>query len=238
VPRLILILALGISAWLVYRRLRSLPPAQRRSETIRIAAVVLLAVVVLLTLTGRMHWIGAAVTGLVVAAGRLLPWAMRLFPVLQWFNRQRGPGAGAGTGESTVATGLLRMVLDHATGAMRGEVLGGAFSGRELDDMDRDELEQLLAECRSTDPDSARLLESYLQRRFGADAGYQQTPPPASGGNMSRAEALAVLGLDGEPAEKDIVDAHRRLMQKLHPDRGGNDYLAAKLNQAKDTLLG
>ena len=239
-PRLLLILALGISAWLVYRHLKSLPPQQRRTETLKVAGIVALVIVVLLTLTGRMHWIGAAVTGLVVAAGRILPMLIRFFPVLQWFNRQRAgaAGAGSGAGQSTVATSLLRMVLDHATGNMNGEVLGGTFAGRQLDDMDRGELEKLLAECRGTDTDSARLLESYLQRRFGDSADYQQTPPSNSGGNMARAEALAVLGLNDDASDEDIVGAHRRLMQKLHPDRGGNDYLAAKLNQAKDCLLG
>ena len=54
---------------------------------------------------------------------------------------------------------------------------------------------------------------------------------------MRRAQALEVLGLEEGASEEAIVDAHRRLMQKCHPDRGGNDYLAAQLNQAKDTLL-
>jgi len=55
---------------------------------------------------------------------------------------------------------------------------------------------------------------------------------------MSRKEALAVLGLDDAAEKDDIIAAHRTLMQKLHPDRGGNDYLAAKINQAKDLLVG
>ena len=55
---------------------------------------------------------------------------------------------------------------------------------------------------------------------------------------MNRKEALAVLGLDENASEEDIIAAHRTLMQKLHPDRGGNDYLASKINQAKDLLLG
>ena len=55
---------------------------------------------------------------------------------------------------------------------------------------------------------------------------------------MGRSEALAMLGLKDDATKEDIITAHRKLIQKLHPDRGGNDYLAAQINQAKDLLLG
>ncbi len=59
--------------------------------------------------------------------------------------------------------------------------------------------------------------------------------PGASG--MSRDQALEVLGLTGQPSRQEILDAHRRLIQKLHPDRGGSNYLAQQLNDAKRRLL-
>ena len=140
---------------------------------------------------------------------------------------------------STVETAILRMQLDHDSGDLQGEVLKGRYAGWRLMDMERQQLEELFAFCQAEDADSVQLLDSYLQRRFAGEAPFgQEQPPPDSGGSMGRKEALAVLGLEEGASEEEIVAAHRKLMQKLHPDRGGNDYLAAKINQAKDLLLG
>ncbi len=54
---------------------------------------------------------------------------------------------------------------------------------------------------------------------------------------MSREEALQVLGLERSANPTQIRDAHRRLMTRLHPDQGGTDYLASKINAARDVLL-
>lgn len=65
-----------------------------------------------------------------------------------------------------------------------------------------------------------------------------QTPPPRGRQTMSAEEAMEVLGLKPGYTKEEVKMAHRRMMQKVHPDRGGSDYLAAQINKAKDTLLG
>lgn len=65
-----------------------------------------------------------------------------------------------------------------------------------------------------------------------------QTPPPHGKQTMDADEAMEILGLKPGHTKEDVVQAHRRMMLKVHPDRGGSDYLAAKINQAKKTLLG
>ncbi len=62
--------------------------------------------------------------------------------------------------------------------------------------------------------------------------------PPAGRQTMGTDEAREVLGLKPGCTKEEIIQAHRRMMQKVHPDRGGSDYLAAQINKAKDTLLG
>ena len=236
-PRLILLLAIAAVVYILFRRAQSMPPHKRRGELIKLGVGVAVVVVIGLTLTGRMHWLGAALTGLLVAARQLLPTLIRLFPMLASLKAGAGPSAGQ---RSTVATDILRMHLDHDSGKLQGEVLKGPFREWLLDEMDRDQLQALLNFCQAEDDESAQLLASYLQQRFPGESGFQQQQAPSgsTSSGMSRQEALAVLGVAEDADREAIITAHRSLMQKLHPDRGGNDYLAAKVNQAKDLLLG
>lgn len=235
--RLVLLLAIAAVIYILFRRAQGMPPHKRRAELIKLGVGVAVVVVIGLTLTGRMHWLGAALTGLLVAARQLLPTLIRLFPMLASLRSSSGPSAGQ---RSTVATDILRMQLDHDSGKLEGEVLKGPFREWLLEEMDRAQLQELLAYCQGEDDESVQLLTSYLQQRFPGEDDFrgQQSTAGAGGTGMSRQEALAVLGIPEDADKEAIIAAHRSLMQKLHPDRGGNDYLAAKVNEAKDILLG
>ena len=233
-PRLILILAILAIFYLLLRRISTLPPHKRRAEYMKVGLGAALVATVLLALAGKMHWVGAAITGLLVAARQSLPLLIRLLPFL---GNLKSQSAGA-AGQSTVSTATLRMHLNHESGELSGDVLAGPFKDWRLSDMTREQLDELRRYCEEQDPESVQLLDGYMEQRFGESQEEsreqaQSTPP----GGMSRQEALEVLGLDEDADKEAIVAAHRKLMQKLHPDRGGSDYLAAKINQAKDLLL-
>jgi hypothetical protein len=155
----------------------------------------------------------------------------------------RNAGLGARPGRaSTARSAMIEMRLDHDSGAMTGSVLAGGYAGRALESLSRPELLGLRQELARDDPDGARLLEAYLDRRFAgwreADQGESQgRGKGGSGGAMSRKEALEVLDLPEGASAADIIRAHRALMKKFHPDHGGSTALAARVNQAKDVLL-
>ncbi|TFG89232.1 MAG: molecular chaperone DnaJ [Hyphomicrobiales bacterium] len=168
-------------------------------------------------------------------------------PVARWFgiggpfggSSQKSPGQ-----TSEVRTEGLAMELDHDTGSMEGSCLKGDFAGRTLSSLSDDELLLLLEELRVNDAQGALLLEAYLDRRRQgwrdgrADEAARETPRAGGQGRMSAKEAYDVLGLWPGASDEDISAAHRKLMMKLHPDQGGSTYLAARINEAKDLLLG
>jgi DnaJ family protein C protein 19 len=75
-------------------------------------------------------------------------------------------------------------------------------------------------------------------RRIGGMGPNPGPGPSRSGGPMTRDEAYQVLGLRPGASHSEIKEAHHRLMRAAHPDAGGSDWLAARINQARDILLG
>ncbi len=196
----------------------------------------LLGLVLLLALSGRLGWALAAVAG-------LSPWLMRAIHLHTVFRTLQGRfGAAAGVraaagGGSRIETRFLRMVLDHDSGLLSGHVLAGPSAGRSLSQLSFVEAMELYHFC-AADPQSVQLLEAWLDRTW---TDWRKTAAPHQeadgGGQMTRQEAWDILGLAPDATPAMIKEAHRRLMIRLHPDHGGSNYLAAKINQAKDLLL-
>ncbi|MFO1126588.1 MAG: DnaJ domain-containing protein [Methylocystis sp.] len=197
-------------------------------------------------------FLALALGALLLARGRLdLGMAFLGFGV--WLMGLRGgrllgfKNAGAG-GVSRVRSAMIEMELDHSTGAIRGVVLAGQHEGAHLDSLARPALLELYDVCRRDDPDGARLLEAYLDRRFSgwrsasdahADSGGFRAGEGGArrSGAISEDEAYEILGLKRGAAIADIARAHRDLMKKLHPDLGGTTDLAARVNEAKEVLM-
>ena len=173
------------------------------------------------------------------AFGYAAPLAMYALWLL--FRRQPGVASSSPSGQtSQIRTAHLEMELDIDSGAMRGTVLMGVFAGRDIETMAPAELALLWQDCRFEDPQSAQLLEAYLDRihpTWREDMARAEGEDGA-GGHMTVEEARDILGVKPGASPDDIRRAPRELMKKMHPDRGGSSYLATKINEAKDLLLG
>lgn len=188
---------------------------------------------VLLAAAGRLPW----VFGLV---GGLLPLLVAVLSARQQRSEYRRHQQESTGGQSVVETRFLRMTLDHDTGAMAGHVLAGRFAGAAFDALSQGQLLELLNDFAGEDDESAALLRAYLDRTYGTD--WQEEPQGDRNsegmfGEMTRSAAYAILGLEEGASREQIIAAHGRLIQRLHPDRGGSTFLAAKINQARDLLL-
>jgi len=230
VARLILaLILLGATMWFL-SRLGRLEPEARGRFIRRGALWGGVGLILLMVVSGRAPWFFAIIAG-------ALPWLQRLSMLKSIYDRVRSMMGVETSGPSTIETRYLRVQLNPSSGKLSGTVMDGPQIGRSLDDMQRHELIALLREIEINDEDSKRLLESYIESRFSDWASSEWDADHAlSSSQLSVEEAQAILGLEAGASQKQIVDAHRRLMLKLHPDRGGVDWLATKINQAKDRL--
>ncbi|WP_438958030.1 molecular chaperone DnaJ [Porticoccus sp.] len=157
--KIILLLAVGLVCYLLWQQYQRQPPELRRKALIRGGFYTLFGIILLLVVTGRVHWLLAAATAALPLLKLLFGLALRAWPFLQALRRKNQPPP------------------------------------------------------------------------------QQQQASAGSSGELSQQEAFQLLGLQPGASRQAIIDAHKRLIQKLHPDRGGNDYLASKLNAARDLLL-
>lgn len=157
-PVIIIILGtLLIAGWLW---IQTKPAHQRTGAIIKLTILLLVAVLVILTVTGRIHWIGALFGGLLLLVKKYSYFIFKLLPFLNQIFRSK------------------------------------------------------------TNQSANHQEQANLNTH-----------------EMSRKEALDILGLKEGCTAEEVLSAHRRLMQKVHPDHGGNSYLASQLNEARALLM-
>lgn len=231
-PEILMVVAVGVLFLWLLGRFTQGNPSQIASLGRKSFGIVLLVAAAFVALRGGlMAAIPLAVLGLSMF-GTSLPFGFPGFG-----GERKSPGQ-----KSTVRTRALAMELDHDTGRMDGEVLEGEYRGRRLGGLNRTELLRLLGQLKGVPDQSASLLEAYLDRTQAGwrddIGGTKRGTRPTADGTMTRDEAYRVLGLKPGATNQEVRAAHRRLMKQFHPDHGGTDYLATKINQAKDLLVG
>ncbi|MEE8059394.1 MAG: DnaJ domain-containing protein [Pseudomonadales bacterium] len=235
IVRLILLIAFLIAAVTIIQLFRNTPKSQQKSMVWKIGLGTAAIVLVLLAATGRIHWVGAMIGALLPFIRQAIPLLMRFFPLIQLYQKNRPQPQPSSGNCSNVQTQILNMTLDHDTDRLYGDVISGPFAGLALDKLELDQLQTLLDYCHQQEQESAKLLISYLNHRFGNS--WQSTPPPHTTGSIDEDAAYAILGLRKGATKEEVIQAHRKMMQKVHPDRGGSDFLAAQINEAKDLLM-
>lgn len=236
-PFFVLVLLAAVAGAAIWYH--TVPAPQRKQARNRLLLWGGLGFLGLLLITGRLHPLFAVLAALIPVVQRLLTLAQVANTIKSFRQRATGSATPAPGQTSDVETRFLRMSLDHDSGELGGIVLAGPLEGRRLNELELGDLLDLLATCRTEDHESAAVLEAYLDRIHGEawrDRG--GSSDGASLQRMSVDEARQILDVEARATRAEIITAHRRLMQKMHPDRDGSTFLAARINQARETLLG
>jgi len=218
-----------------------------------------LAAVILLAVTKKWHVLSLLAAAVIPIIRQVAPFAIRFGPFLhQQFQRYRfqkpppgQPSSGRNANSTAnanenaaVTTELFHMLLNPNTGEITGSVRQGHFAGQTLESLDIDALIKLYREAEQHQDDSLAVFEAFLQTKLGPEWRHKlfdkqqgAHKPASSNVPLSTDEAWAILGLQPGAAKTDIIARHKSLIQKLHPDRGGSNYLTVRINQARDLLL-
>lgn len=223
-------LVIVVGGWWLIRSFASAQPAQVRGLVRKVSGGAIILFSGIMALKGQLSiamplfMLGLGLMGQNMVFPNGLPW------------QRKSPGQ-----TSKVATSLLAMELDHDSGRMDGSVLAGPYKGRRLSSLTLAEAQRLHAEAAGTADQSRALLEAWIERTHPewreAWNSTARAQPPGPSAKMTKPEALAILGLKDGATADEVRAAHRRLMKAAHPDLGGSDYLAAKINEAKEFLL-
>jgi len=262
---LLLGIGLFVATGFVLRWLANAKPAEIRQLGFGLIATVLVLVGLWLLLTGKLAAMVAALVAAipflfrVLKIGLLWPFFKKMFAGAHgWGRGANSQGAdddGTGTGRfSEIRTQLLVMQLEHGSGRLGGQVIAGKFAGRDLDRLRLDELQLLYVECCDAQDQSRTVFETYLDRRSDCqgwrqwddaerteDRSSQQEQNGGTRGfrseGMDVTEACKILGLGKNPDRAEINRAYQTLIKAVHPDHGGSDYLASRVNAARHVLL-
>jgi len=245
--RLIIAIVIIFLLFMILRRFRKNPPKLAAGVLKQAAMYAAIAALIILVVTGRLHWLFAATASLIPLLKKALPlirYAPFIRQLLQRLKATSSTSRAQSGQTAQIETRFIRLFLNQGNGEINGIVLNGNLKGKQLKQLPLEQLLQLLSEYQQIDIESARLLQVFIEQYHGDswrnNAGYkhaQSNQPPFNDSTMSDKEAYCILGLSQPSNEQEIISAHKKLILKMHPDRGGSSYLASKINQARDQLI-
>ncbi len=234
--RFFILIAVGLAGYLIYKLYLKKLLSQGKSGKIQIGLIclglVLIAMAAMLRAPAFFALIGAALTQVMRFAPLLIKYA-------PWLAKAVGidlPNLGG----STIRTKHVVVSMAPDTGKISGTILRGEHNGRLLAELSDEELLQFYQYCVANDTESSRLIQTYIarEREHLIKNGQQNTNANSAGDHeLSLREACDILGVKSDANKEAILQAYRLMMRHLHPDKGGSNYLASKVNAAKELLL-
>lgn len=197
-------------------------------------------------LTRKLFGAIAGGAGIILALRGRIDFAIVLVSLSAWLLGFKLPAMFDPIGRarrSEIRTTALFITIDLGDGGLEAKILAGSYAGRMLASLQGDDLTAFAREMARMDPQGLTLIMQDLDRRapgwrqhvqFDAAAGQGGA---AASGEMRHEEAYQILGLEASASEEAIRAAHRALIGRIHPDKGGSTHLAALVNRAKDVAL-